>query len=73
MVREHNLIAVTSEYRLGALGFLTNDRLAGNQAIEDQRMVMKFVQSNIANFGGNPNMVTIWGESAVPMKLLRLI
>ena len=52
--------------RLGALGFLaTNDKAAGgNFGIQDQIMVLKWVQKNIAKFGGDANKVTIMGEDS---------
>ncbi|XP_062600545.1 cAMP-regulated D2 protein-like [Saccostrea cucullata] len=60
------VIVVTMDYRLGALGFLlTQDRRASsNYAILDQRQAMKWVKDNIRAFGGNPNMVTLFGQSA---------
>jgi len=49
---------------LGALGWLVNSQLDGNFGIKDQRLSLQWVQANIANFGGNPNQITIFGESA---------
>jgi carboxylesterase type B len=63
-------IAVTVNYRLGALGFLTHSALAdargdsGNYGLMDQQAAMQWVQRNIAVFGGDPARVTMGGESA---------
>jgi para-nitrobenzyl esterase len=59
-------------YRLGVFGFLSGDALksespdgsVGNYGFQDQRLAMQFVVDNIANFGGNPQLITIFGESA---------
>jgi carboxylesterase type B len=61
-----NTIIVKINYRLGLLGFLTDDKsgISGNQGIKDQRLAMKWVQDNIAAFGGDKDQVTIFGESA---------
>ena len=60
------VVVVTFNYRLGALGFLsTGDAAAqGNYAMKDMVEALRWVRANIANFGGNPNAVTIFGESA---------
>ena len=57
---------VSINYRLGMFGFLSlaDSRLSGNMGLLDQNMALQWVQNNIHNFGGNPNQVTIWGESA---------
>lgn len=62
------LIIITSNYRLGALGFLAvGDSISGNQGILDQRFALQWVQRNIKSFGGDPSRVTLWGESAGAM------
>ena len=53
-------------FRLYSLGFMSlGTALApGNQGLLDQMEALKFVQSSIANFGGDPNQVTLMGQSA---------
>ena len=62
----HDIIIVAVNYRLGPFGFLTLglEEAAGNQGLLDQRMSMVWVRDNIAMFGGDPDTVTIAGESA---------
>ena len=77
MVAENDIIVVTINYRLKSLGFLAASVLAateanafqnvgdaGNYGLMDQQFAMEWVQNNIAAFGGDPETVTIGGESA---------
>jgi para-nitrobenzyl esterase len=66
LAREHGLVVVSMNYRLGAFGFLANDALgsSGNEGLLDQQAALRWVQREIASFGGDPAKVTIVGESA---------
>ncbi len=66
------VILVNFNYRLGVFGFFAHPELtkesgrnaSGNQALSDAIAALKWVKANIAHFGGDPNNVTIFGESA---------
>jgi para-nitrobenzyl esterase len=66
------VVVVTTNYRLGVFGFLAHPELtaespqhsSGNYAILDHVAALQWVQKNIAAFGGDPDRVTIFGESA---------
>lgn len=71
------IVVVTINYRLGALGFLAHPALAsrpggpaGNYGLMDQQAALRWVKQNIRQFGGNPNDVTIAGQSAGGVSVL---
>jgi para-nitrobenzyl esterase len=71
-------VMVTINYRLGALGFLAHPALAshgaaGNYGLMDQQAALRWVQRNIAQFGGDPRNVTIAGQSAGGLSVLAQI
>ncbi|MFX1457650.1 MAG: carboxylesterase/lipase family protein [Promethearchaeota archaeon] len=59
-----DVVVVTFNYRLGALGFLDLPNISPNIGIQDQIVALKWVSENIHNFGGDPNNITIFGESS---------
>nr|QYA71947.1 carboxylesterase [Anoplophora glabripennis]QYA71999.1 carboxylesterase [Anoplophora glabripennis] len=63
---DRDVVLVVTNYRLGALGFLTtgDEIVPGNNGLKDQVMALKWVNNNIFKFGGNPDKVTLFGESA---------
>lgn len=74
-----DVVVVTVNYRLGALGFLYLDHVAGDLAgsgvngLRDQIESLRWVRDNIAGFGGDPGRVTIFGESAGAMSIGALL
>jgi para-nitrobenzyl esterase len=70
LVKKGNVIVVTLNYRIGILGFFAHPsldaegHLIGNYGLMDQQFALQWVQNNIAAFGGDPDRVTIFGESA---------
>ena len=70
LASQGNTVVVTLNYRLGLLGWLANPALDseghpfGNYGLLDQQLVLKWVQNNIASFGGDPNRVALGGQSA---------
>ncbi len=60
-----NLVVVSMNYRVGALGSLAGRAgRTGNYGLKDQQLALEWVRDNIAAFGGNPDLVTLSGESA---------
>jgi para-nitrobenzyl esterase len=74
------VVIVTINYRLGVFGFLAHPELAsespfhasGNYGMLDQLQALKWVKANIQNFGGDPDNVTIFGQSAGASSVLSL-
>ncbi|XP_069678273.1 esterase FE4-like [Periplaneta americana] len=63
---DEDVVVVSFNYRLGFLGFLSlqNSEVPGNNGLKDQSMALHWIKQNIARFGGDPNKVTISGNSA---------
>ncbi|HSG59880.1 MAG TPA: carboxylesterase family protein [Pseudomonadales bacterium] len=77
---EQDIVFVSFNYRLGRFGFFAHPAvtaeamgLLGNYGYMDQIAALEWVRDNIANFGGNPNDVTIMGESAGGFSVLNLM
>jgi para-nitrobenzyl esterase len=71
LAKKQGVVVVTLNYRLGLLGFLnlaevSSGRLTagGNEGLQDQIAALKWLKTNIAAFGGNPDNITLFGESA---------
>ncbi|WP_185974627.1 carboxylesterase/lipase family protein [Deinococcus detaillensis] len=76
LAEKNDMVVVTVNYRLGALGFLSLPALSaesggesGNYGLMDQQAALKWVRQNIAAFGGDPQRVTVAGESAGAMSI----
>ncbi len=69
---QRGIVAITISYRLGIFGFMAHPELtkesphhaSGNYALLDMNAALKWVKQNVAAFGGDPNKITIAGESA---------
>ena len=72
LAQRGNLVVVTINYRLGALGFLYVPGKTVNAGSQDQVLALKWVKENIHLFGGDPENITIFGESAGGYSVLSL-
>jgi carboxylesterase type B len=65
LAARHGMVVVSFNYRLGALGFLAGvSGLQGNYGLLDQQLALQWVRQNVRAFGGDPDRVTLAGESA---------
>ena len=78
---KRGVILVTINYRLGAFGFLAHpelsaenpDHISGNYGMLDQIKALDWTRDNIANFGGDPDNITVFGQSAGAMSVRNLL
>ncbi len=62
---EGDIVAVTISYRLGTFGYLYTDELgAPNVGLQDQKVALQWIRENITHFGGDPEAITVFGQSA---------
>lgn len=80
LVRRGDVVIVTLNYRLGIFGFLHGTSVtgeafptSGNEGLLDQVAALRWVQQEIAAFGGDPDNVTVFGQSAGSMNIAALI
>jgi len=76
LAKRGDVVVVTINYRVGVFGFMnwyeiTGGKIpaSGNEGLLDQMLALKWVQDNIARFGGDPDNVTVFGESAGSMSI----
>ncbi|WP_043733416.1 carboxylesterase family protein [Nocardia asiatica] len=74
LVGETGAVVVSVSYRLGALGYLRAPGVsAGNLGLRDQITALRWVRDHIAEFGGDPARVTVWGQSAGGQSVVALL
>ena len=77
-IAKKGVVYVSMNYRVGIFGFLaykdrTGEEVTGNFAVQDQIAALEWVQENISKFGGDPDNVTIMGQSAGSINVQNLI
>ncbi|MEI8217398.1 MAG: carboxylesterase family protein [Eubacteriales bacterium] len=79
-VKNNDVVMVTINYRLGPFGFLDLSEIGGpeyansrNLGVLDQIAALRWVKNNISHFGGDPNNITVFGESAGGSAIIRLM
>ncbi len=76
---QHGIITVFINYRVGILGYLTHEDIQkansrdGNFGLDDQIQALKWVKAHIASFGGDPNNITVMGQSAGAMSIQYMV
>ncbi len=74
MASRSDVVVLTLNYRLGALGWLAyNDQIRGNYGLGDVVTALQWVQKYIKDFGGDPSQVTIGGQSAGAQQVENLL
>lgn len=63
------IMTIAINYRLGALGFMASKSMKGNYGLLDQRLAMQWARDNVAAFGGDPDKITLAGQSAGAMSV----
>ncbi len=64
-----DVVVVSIQYRLGVLGFFNHQEISPNLGIQDQICALQWIQKNIEDYGGDPQNVTIFGQSAGSMSV----
>lgn len=72
LAAQGDVVVVTVNYRLGALGFFAHPRLGANFGLQDQLAALRWVRANAHAFGGDPRNVTVFGQSAGAMSICAL-
>lgn len=70
---DNDVVLVTFNYRLGPWGFANFNvkGYTGNMGFKDQQMALQWIHQNIRHFGGDPNGITVFGESAGNIRITR--
>lgn len=71
LAAEEDVVVVSVNYRLGALGFLVHEGVCeGDLGLRDQALALEWVRDNIEAFGGDPDLITLFGQSAGALSVL---